>query len=212
MISDDIISNFMSNLYEHVTKKINQMKWPSGKFVDISSLCLHSLTDLLIPKTLNQQIEYEHRIWRKIFFPDLTYTIPRVQATTVDILINGFRVQDKSCSAVYSYYRVTLQKSYGTNHQGKVIKGPYDENDFDILWIFPHHTKYFWLIPMHVLVQKKYINNSGQPGKNILLCYINERKSFRNIHLWTRDYCYNSESYKIQERIQDVFINLRLMN
>jgi hypothetical protein len=122
-VPDQKLPAFMSGLYDAVAK-MSTYKWPSGIEVDISSLKLQDFEEASVPKSHSSKKEYENQKWRKEKFPMLDYVAIDVENTTVDMMINGLRVQDKTANAERRL-EVNLKKAGGRKNK-KVTYQPYE--------------------------------------------------------------------------------------
>ena len=145
LVPDPLLSKFMTDVYEAVAQKQNFMSWPSGAQIDISSLELTSWESLSTPSSKNDAKERENARWREMILPNLQYETPQVQATTVDVIINKVRVQDKPAHkpAKGRALSVSLRKSAGRK-DGKNLSQPYHRRDFDALFVFVPGNRYFF--------------------------------------------------------------------
>ena len=110
-VKDDELAEFMLTIYDAIESKQKTLVWPSGLNVDIESLKYYEYNDLCIPLTKDYLKEYEYGKWRKEILPDLIYEQPDVEKTTVDIIINGIRVQDKSAKFYRNGWQCGLKKT-----------------------------------------------------------------------------------------------------
>jgi hypothetical protein len=204
LIKDDDLAEFISSIYESILNKSNKMVWPSGIEVDISSIKFYNFAELIIPTSMSARIEYQSSEWRKTKFPSLNYIIPLIQGTTVDQIINGVSVQDKSAVLVGRYLSVVLSKNGGRNN----VQIPYEETDFECLWLFPNNSRrYIFIIPMFKLIEKGFIKTDTRKGKKHLNCY--DKSYTRAItgpkaDLWTQNYCFDTEDADIQDQVLNI--------
>ena len=91
---------------------------------------------------------------------------PQRQGSTVDVLINGHRVQDKRAIKRHGRqgHLVTVRKSYGRFGKRRVRKGPYNKDDFDFLWVHVP-DEHFFVFPMEVLVKRGIVVADGVSGR-----------------------------------------------
>lgn len=204
LIKDDYLAEFMLSMYESIANKSCKMTWPSGIEVDISSIKFYKFSELNIPTSKSSRVEYENSEWRKAKFPSINYSVPLVQGTTVDQIINGITVQDKSAILVGRYLSVNLSKSGGRNN----VQVCYEEKDFECLWLFPNNSRrYIFIIPMFKLVEKGFIKTDTRKGKTTLHCYDKSYiKAIRGpkTDLWTQTYCIDTEDADIQDKVINI--------
>ena len=204
LIKDEDLHNFMVSIYESIENNSNIIKWPSGIEVDISSMKFYNFAELMIPRSKLSRIEYENSEWRRKTFPSFIYSTPLIQGTTVDQIINGVKIQDKSARLVGKALQVTLSKSGGK----KNISVPYEENDFDCLWIFPNNSRRFIIIiPMFKLIEKGIIKTDTNKGKTAISCYDKEyKRSIRGpkTDLWTQNYYLDTQDADIQDQVINI--------
>lgn len=172
LVPDVKLANFMKNLYVAISNNQKDLIWPSGIDVDISSIILNDFSNICIPNLSGNILENESQNWRQKKFNKLQYKYPRVQATTVDVIINGVTVQDKHGN-VGKYRRgsnVMLDKNNG---RGSVTrKTPYEIGDFEALWVFLNHTrKFIFIIPASVLEARCILKSDKNNGGTSITCY-----------------------------------------
>lgn len=207
-VSDNKLADFMSGLYDAVVSKTSTYKWPSGIEVDISSIKLQDFEEASIPKSYLSKKEYENQKWRREMFPMLDYVEVDVENTTVDMIINGLRVQDKTAN-IKKRLEINLKKAGGRKNK-KVTYQPYEQDDFDLLWIFPNNSRrYMFLIPMEVLVNKGLIRTPTQKGQTFLHCVDKSNESSTSKYAWTRDYCFDTEAKNIQQLVAEFISKIR---
>ena len=115
---------------------------PSGIEIDITSIKLRDFKEM-VPTNYTQIVEFENQKWRYDKFPLLDYTEVDVEKTAVDIIINGLRVQDKTAYKAKKNMALHLKKCAGKKNT-KPTYQPYEQNDFDLLWIFPNNGRRYY--------------------------------------------------------------------
>lgn len=192
----------MENLYNAVVAKQKTFTWPSRKVVDISSLTLFSLTDLRKPVFKTDQKERENADWREEVMPYLKYEYPREQATTVDVIMNEIKIQDKpgQCCEGKQGCVANLQKSSG--RQTDKVQ-PYQAGDFEALFVFGPYKKNFWIIPAAKLTEHKILSTSEQKGSTSVTCYKSDyTRPVKNA--WTSKYCFDVKDPELKIKVQDL--------
>ena len=171
LVRDDQLLEFLLSLYSAVKRKDLMHTWPSGECADISQIKLLSVDTLNMPKNANRTVERGHFLWRQAMFPDLEYVMPSVQNTSVDVLIDAVRVQDKTARPYGQGYKTSLQKN-GGRVDGRPTATAYALGDFDALCVFVPDHKYIFLIPATVLAAKGYLKTDVCSGKKNIYCYV----------------------------------------
>ena len=206
LVLSDEMHRFLSELYEAKTKRERQFTWPKGNSIDITSLELLPFEQISIPRNISDIVEYEARVWRQQILPNLEYVEPRYQGSTVDMMINGVAVQDKTTKAdsQSQRYHVCLNKNTGLV-RGKSHRGPYTREDFQALCILTQDRNYIFLIPTAVLCAKGYIANDDSPGKTSLhsysLDYVRPMTG-RRPDTWTQQYCYRADDPELESKFK----------
>ena len=88
---------------------------------------------------------------------------------------------------------------------------PYEQNDFDLLCVFPNSLKRFiFLIPIKKLIEKNIIKTDANAGVQQIMCF---DKTFNgsntSIFMWTLNYCFDMEEENVQEKIILFLKNLK---
>ena len=137
LVPDTLLKSFMSGLYLAVLNNKIRYKYPSGKLINISSLLIKNFDEFCIPEYKTDIKENTSSNWRNQKFPKLSYIVPKVQGTPVDIIINNVKIQDKHAAMHKNRngYSLKLQKQ-GGRQNGKNTKIPYEIGDFDGLFVF----------------------------------------------------------------------------
>ena len=202
VIKDNDLKSFLNTVCTALENKQTNVTWPSGLQLSIQGICLKNIDNLSIPLNPSSIVEREAYLWREKIFFDICYDRPPAQHSTVDIIMNGVRMQDKVCISDNGRVPVSLFKNYNLGkHQ------PYHENDFDALFVFLKCRKYFFLIPSYELTQRGYMSKANQLGKQTLHVYTPQyvyRKGVRP-DLWSQHYCYDtSVENNLKECLQKI--------
>ncbi|AYV83637.1 MAG: hypothetical protein Hyperionvirus9_54 [Hyperionvirus sp.] len=124
---------------------------------------------------------------------ELLFKINDGPVSSVDCHINGHRIQCKSSSIkTGNFYAFTIRKS-GRSKNSKAKSIPYESTDFDYLICqFIPFPKFFFIIPISVLIEKGYVTNNDNKGKGaISLPEIDRIK-----HHWALNYLNNFDSLR----------------
>ncbi len=206
LVPSDGVRDFMIGLYGAKARNETYFNWPRGESVDVTSLQLLSFDQISIPRNAADIVEYEARIWRKQILPTLEYNEPRFQGSTVDIIINGVTVQDKTTKAdpQSQRYYVSLHKHIGLD-RGKRSHGPYSETDFQALCILTQDRRYIFFIPTEVLCAKGYVTKGDSLGKTALQCYSSDYvrpTTGRRPDTWTQQYCHKADDPELETKFE----------
>ena len=157
---------------------------------------------------VSDQIERRSFNKRLAILNGLDYKFPKCQGTTVDVLINGIRVQDKHAAQLddRSGFPVRLSKKAGRN--GVKLDQAYSSEDFDALFIFLPDQKHFTLIPSHILTHYSVFKSTHCNGKSSIVCYLSDYK-FKGIGRppsfhWTSQFCFNWTDPDIEEKVSSL--------
>lgn len=198
LIPDPLLDNFMSGLYIAVINNENTYEWSSGKIVDISSLILKPFDEFCKPEFKTDIKENQSASWRKEKYPNLSYIVPKVQGTAVDIIINDVRLQDKHGSKFKGHigYVVNLQKNGGRHKKNNNV--PYEVGDFDGVFVFLNDTyKYIFVIPSFELEKRGILKSDIYDGLKCFIVYTSDYKKpkfGKEADLWTQRYCIDTEA------------------
>lgn len=213
-VRDNELENFMQNIYIAIKQKKTTIKWPSQIEVDISSIYIRSTSFInnLMSKTC--KVEHANQQLRYKMFTDLSINTPDNHGTTVDIIIEGVRIQDKtlSCRKDSQARQVVLSKSAGRKKNGSKCQ-PYEVGDFDAVWIFDKKQEYFGIIPSKILQCHGYLKTTECKGKMTLMCYDfsydkNISRS-KKIDLWTQNYFYKYNDVNCISKVKVLLTNIR---
>ena len=202
LVSDEQLNNVIRKIFEAISSFQRSIIYPSGKKVDISSLKLYRHVDLCVPQGENNKKEALNRILRETVLPDIQYEDPEIEGTTVDILMNGVRVQDK-----HGYQKdlqaiiVKLRKNGGYNKNHKRGQVPYNVGDFELLFAF-HKNTHFFVIPAYELNDRGYLKNEKTSGKLSVMCYIpGFQKNGKPANTWTEKYCLDVKDPDLHDKV-----------
>lgn len=134
--------------------------------------------------------------------PDIQYKDPEIEGTTVDIIMNGVRVQDK-----HGYQKdsraivVKMRKNGGYNKNNKRGDVPYNVGDFEVLFAF-HRNTHFFVIPAYELNDRGYLKNGSTKGKVSIFCYLpNFKQSCKPANTWTQKYCLDVKDPDLHDKV-----------
>ena len=217
IVPDPILKEFMSRLYCAISNAQTSYTWPSGFQVDISTISLQNFESLCIPEGDTNKMEHESCLFRQSHFPYLRYEYPRVQASAVDIIINGVRVQDKhGHQREQERYVVPLSRKSGRNGERKGNNfSPYCEDDFDCLWVhLNQNRRFFFLIPAQILKENGLLKSKETKGKTCVVCFLKEyvrpaRELKRWGEAWTKDYCFDYEDSDVENKVMAVLASCK---
>ena len=206
LVKSDEMQQFLEGLHSAIEEGLTTHIWPSGQSSNISAIQLQPFTQLCIPHSNTDRVEYEARTWRQTILPQLTFQDPPLQGLPYDVVFETIRIQDKTSRAdgISGRYPVNIHKNAGLT-RGKASFSPYARDDFDALCILCHDRKYIFLIPMSVLCERGYASSQGKKGKCAIHCYSMDYKLMptgRRPKLWTQEYCYRASDPKLQEKFR----------
>ena len=155
----------ITDIYKAVQKMESDYRLPNGATLDISSIIQGPITDFSMPSESHQALAQSQANLREERFRGLTFEYPAVQHTSVDVIINDLRFQDKCAHGENkgTCLAVALNKSRRLSNDARK-KVSYDIDDFDALWIHVPNTDFFYIIPMQTLIQHGLINSSTSKG------------------------------------------------
>lgn len=207
LVPDTLLSDFLSGLHAAIFLNKTVHVWPSGTRVDITDIKLVSYTSVSSPHCCTDIVERKNCEWRFRVLPDFIYETPRVQGTTVDVLMNGVRIQDKTGKVAIDHngFPVSLRKN-GKRQNSKKI--PYAFEDFDALFVFlPEQTRYFFVIPSHALMEHGVLSDGSVKGKTAIVCYLSDYK-FGGIgrppDTWTQKFCFDLQDQEVQAKVANL--------
>lgn len=208
LVPDTQLHTFLTSLHAAVANGIPSHTWPGGKRVDISDIKLVTYGSLCMPHYATDMVERQNHEWRLTVLPNFTYETPKVQGTTVDVIINGVRVQDKSAHAATDHkgFPVSMTKNSGRDGKKSGTKtSPYAVGDFEAMFVFPpDKTRYFFLIPATALQEQKVLSYKGCKGKTAIVCYFPDYRFAglgRPPNLWTQKHCYDLQDPAVHSKI-----------
>jgi len=131
-------------------------------------------SQFMIPQGKNTQKEYKLIKMKKKKLKFLKFKKPRVEHKPYDYTIKNYKIQDKTAyirkdRGKENLIRLTLKKNIGSG-----FKGPYEESDFDYLWInLPNKLEevYFYLIPSQKLIELEILKTNVNDGKTSVGLY-----------------------------------------
>jgi hypothetical protein len=125
-------------LHENLCPKVLEM---------YQSLPKERYEKLMTPVSLSGQKEHANRLRREQLLPNLCYEYPRIDGSKYDVIINGYKVQDKC-----------VQSRQGKSYEYVNI-GSYCIGDNDFYWINSKNGS-FYIIPENILVDERRIRTS----------------------------------------------------
>lgn len=165
LVSDKQIAAFMSGLHDCVVRGDETIKWPSGKMVDITSIKITTFDAMCMPQNASHALAQTFANWRAQQMPFLDWYAPREQNSTVDVIINGRRTQEKLGSVRNE--RVVFYLTKNPNDR------PYDAGDFDMfIGHFPSQDMML-IIPATELISHGIMRTQDCTGKTSISCYPN---------------------------------------
>lgn len=217
LVPDPQLSTFLRNLSGAMRAGETTLMWPSGIHVDIMSLKMASYVSLCTPVWASDQVEQLNCKWRYETLPGIIYEIPRIQGTTVDIIMNGARVQDKSASIMrrQNGLQVSLMKNGGRRGSKRCAKMvPYALGDFDALFVFlPDRLRYFFLIPAQALMERGVLKSEHDKGKTAIICYFpsyRRGRGGRQSDNWTQQYCFDVNDPEVTTKTFNILQDCKL--
>lgn len=201
LVPDCLLLKFTIELYTAIKNETQSLVWPSGAELDISSIKLDDIETICMPSDSSSKVERENYLRRRNSLPNLTYILPRVQGTTVDVILNGVEVQDKSGHQVRNelYYTVNIVKNGGPQRR------PYEDGDFQVLWVhLNRNRRYFFIIPANELIKHKIMKSKESEGRVTVMCYLpgyQKSRIGRPADPWTKKYCFDYEDVKLESKV-----------
>jgi hypothetical protein len=171
-INKDDLSKILMNVYN--TSSYND--YPINKT---------QLQTSMIPRQKSQQKEHTNRMKRETYIGDeLTITYPNYDGMKHDCIINGMKIQDKTCNRVrqLSVLRVILEKKY-------------KKGDNDFYWLNVSDEKYsnkFYVLPEKLLIDFEIISDTSCKT-SFYVCFekesvINRSKLYKEMNKYLFDY------------------------
>ena len=206
IVHDGQLGGVLKGIYDAVTARQGEFTLPSGKVIDVLQLKLKGIQELSTPTSACNQKAREFSLLRQQWLPGLVFSDPISTYTIVNAVVKGLRIADavaKRCpgQSFDSAYQVIVQKHKNVASR----KVPYEEGDFDAMWVFHPDMVHMWLIPAHVLVEKGVLATSQQPGKQGLYLYdhsyTTRKRPGRKADLWTREYLLSSQDPDLMGKV-----------
>lgn len=210
IVHKDQLTTLLHGLYEAIVTKQQTYVWPSGFEIDISDLKFFTETELNMPTSKHCKKEYENLQKRESIFPDSTYIYPDYQAH-YDVVMDGVRIQDKCAEqALSKYYRVKIVKNAG-NVDGKRTKGPYEVNDFDLLYVNLPDTRNIFIIPAFELNKRGILKTKAHPGVSWVSCHTPGWTSIRKLKnpIWTDKYYVDFSESTACDKVKAILDDVR---
>jgi hypothetical protein len=206
LVPDPLLNNFMSGLYLSVINNEKTYEWPSGKIIDISSFILKPFDEFCKPESKTDLKENASANWRKEKYPNLSYIVPKVQGTAVDIIINDVRLQDKHGAKFKGHigYVVNFQKNGGRHIKHNQV--PYEVGDFDGAFVYLSDTyKYVFVIPSFELEKRGILKSDTSDGLTCFTVYTLDYKKTKfgkEADTWAQKYCIDTEAEDSEENLK----------
>lgn len=136
---NDLIGNTSitigSNQSKYSQNKINNEDLCNTLITMYDKVKKSDLATLMIPSAPSAQKEHSNRLERENLLYGCTFEYPIIDGTKYDVIINGYKVQDKCASA----------QQKGSNHYGITLEG-YIKGDNDYYWINVYDKNGFYII------------------------------------------------------------------
>ncbi len=118
----------------------------TGKLLGLYQITIKrkSMSEYLTPVTPTQKKEHEYRLRREILLHWCDFEYPKVDGTKYDVIINGYKIQDKT--------GIAAVRGLNTYYYCNIANG-YIKNDNHYYWInMPDNT--FYIIPQEYLLME----------------------------------------------------------
>ena len=209
LVHDGQLGGVLKGIYDAVRAGQGEFTLPSGKVIDVSQLKLKGVDQLSMPTSPTDQKARECFLLRQHWLAGLNFDLPSFTYTVVAAVVEGVRIADAVAhlcrgQSFDNAYKAPVCK---TNVVPRLV--PFEEGDFDALWVFHPDKVHMWLIPAHVLVEKGVMATPQQQGKQALNLYDQgyskpERLSGRKANLWTQDYLLSSQDPDLMGKVLKV--------
>ena len=123
--------------------------------------------EFIIPNDVTTKKEYEYYNLKINKLNFLNLKRPDVEHLAYDFIIDNYKIQDK-CAYIRKDSKNEVIKCVAKKNIGKGKRAPYEEGDFDYIWInLPDKYKetYFYLIPSTKLIDLEIMKTKKQKGK-----------------------------------------------
>ena len=204
MVKDSDLNKLLSDVFIALKTGEQNVAWPSGITVDVSSIKLRPFNDLRVPEHKNQKKEHHAREGFLSKFPDISVTYPAIQASQVDCVLQDVQVQEKCACCRYrkDRFNVILTR-YFKSSEGIGSRRPYRFEDFEALLVHCPDGHRFFLIPAVVLAQRGVMKTHLHDGKTTLLCHADSpTPGEKSEDAWTRQYLYDADVEGCEERLK----------
>jgi hypothetical protein len=198
LVPDEELAGVLSGIYDAVKTGQSGYTLPSDAAVDLSGLELKPIDALSLPSTANYKKAREFFLLRQQWLPGVDFKRPSTSSGHVEVGEKGVRVSDRVADSYMGTvrYRVDVSRN----------RRPFEEGDYDALWVYHPDRVHFWLIPAHVLVEKGVMASPRQLGKVTLYLYDDSyvepgRASRKPAGLWSQDYVYSSQDPELSEKV-----------
>ena len=204
LVHDGQLGGVLKSIYDAVRAGQGEFTLPSGKVIDVSQLKLKGIDVLSMPTSPTDRKARECCLLRQQWLPGLTFTEPSSTYTVVDAVVEGIRIADAVANVnpkgpVYAY-QASVKKNIIAPRMV-----PYQEGDFDALWVFHPDKVHMWLIPAHELVDKGVMATPQQQGKKLLCLYDQSYAKPASSHpkadLWTQEYLLSSQDPDLMAKV-----------
>lgn len=206
------LASLLEGVYRAVSHGTADYTWPSGEKIDISDLRLFTKTELNTPTSAKCKKEYENILRREKLFPESTYDYPDFQ-DAYDVKMDGIRLQDKCAQASPNntgYYMTKFAKNIG-NVNGKRKKGPYEVDDFDVLFVNLPDSSNIFVIPAFELEKRGMFKTDDLPGTTWVSCHPPTYKPSRKSRepIWSDKYFVETQRPDVKDRVKEIFNAVR---
>lgn len=205
LVPDELFSEFMVKLYAAVKTGTQKLLWPSGDTIDIHTLKLLNLDQVMQPISAMQQKEVKFAQLRRQMMPNLHIQDPNFEGDTADKIIEGRRIQDKLARPHHCGLKITIAKSFGAH--GK--QQPYAKGDFDAVYAHLPDMKRFYIIPAFELEKRKYLHCGDCAGKQQFDVYPD---GAQRADTWANKYLLEYSRTDVQEKFREVLRSINDQN
>lgn len=212
MVKDRDLEGLLDRVFSALQTGEQDVVWPSGVVVDVTSIKIQPFDDLMVPKQRYHKKEHEARKGFLRRFPSLSVTYPAVQVSQVDCILQGVQVQEKcalSCRHRKDRFSVVLTRSF-RSLDGKASRGPYCFEDFQALLAHCPDGKRIFLIPAIVLARYGVMKTKFHDGTSQLLCHADSPEpGEKSKDAWTSQYLYDADDAGCEERLRTALARIK---
>lgn len=137
-----------------------------------------SKKEAFIPISISQQQEQNYASIRTKAIPFLKFIKPDIENSKVDFYVNNLKVQEKVSSLSRGKSHVIMISVNNGRYENKCRKyRTYRKGENDIYWLNLKESSIFYVIPEHVLYDRKFISDKEETLNKISLV-INTNKNW----------------------------------